>query len=265
MDVTVLMENTCGRGLEQEHGLSLHISYNGKNILFDTGASSAFMRNADKLGIDLSAVDFCVISHGHYDHTGGLPAFLQANEIAKVYIKSQAGGDYRSGLFRYIGMERSLLKKWGHRFLFVEQETQPMAGCVLLPKVCVQRQYRTPNKGMLQRRGILLRRDLFDHEMMMALDLQDGIALFTGCSHSGVTNMVDTAIRALDKRVQVLFGGFHLGDCEEEYIEKIGMKLKTFNIERIYTGHCTGDRAFSILKGSLRQLQPLCAGLSVAI
>jgi 7,8-dihydropterin-6-yl-methyl-4-(beta-D-ribofuranosyl)aminobenzene 5'-phosphate synthase len=265
MDITVLMENTCGQGLLKEHGLSLHISYNGQNILFDTGASDAFLRNAQALGVDIENVDFCVISHAHYDHTGGLKTFLERNQKAKIYIKPQATGDYRSYFYRYIGMDRSLLKKWEQRFVFVEEKMQPMQGCALLPRIHVQRQYQNPNRGLLQRRGILLRRDLFAHEMMMALDMPQGIALFTGCGHSGVTNMVDTAVHTLDKRVYALFGGFHLGDCEAEYVEKIAVKLKEFNIPRIYTGHCTGEAAYSILKEVLPQIQPLCGGLRLSL
>ena len=95
MNLTVLLENTaCRDELVAEHGLSLYIEAGGKRILFDTGASPAFADNAEKLGIDLSQVDLCILSHGHYDHGGGIRRFLEINDHAPVYVSRHAFGDY---------------------------------------------------------------------------------------------------------------------------------------------------------------------------
>ena len=87
MKLTVLMENTtCREDLVCEHGLSLYIEANGQRILFDAGQTGAFADNAEKMGVDLTKIDLCILSHGHYDHGGGLKRFLEINDHAKVYI-----------------------------------------------------------------------------------------------------------------------------------------------------------------------------------
>ena len=101
MKITVLTENTSSCGLPCEHGLSLYIESNGKRILFDTGQTALFAENAERLGIDLSAVDICVISHGHYDHGGGLGRFLEINDRAPVYLSRHAFGSYFNAKEKY--------------------------------------------------------------------------------------------------------------------------------------------------------------------
>lgn len=123
MQVVALVENTKqeGRGdLTAEHGLSLHIEHKGRLILFDTGATEAFARNAEKLGIDLGTVDALVISHHHYDHGGGLARFLEVNTEARIYLrKSKEENFYFRALGiinKYIGLDQELLRKHAHRF-----------------------------------------------------------------------------------------------------------------------------------------------------
>ena len=94
MKLTVLTENTSRYGLPAEHGLSLYIEANGRKMLFDMGQTGLFAENAQALGIDLSLVEFAVISHGHYDHGGGLKRFLEMNSKAPVYISSRAVGGH---------------------------------------------------------------------------------------------------------------------------------------------------------------------------
>ena len=88
--VTVLMENTAPEGLLCEHGLSLMIEHGGRSILLDAGSSAALLDNAARLGVDLSRVDAAVLSHGHYDHSGGFCAFFQRNPSAPLYLREEA-------------------------------------------------------------------------------------------------------------------------------------------------------------------------------
>lgn len=109
MKVTVLIENTALReDLTAEHGLSLLIETGSHTILFDAGQTGAFADNAQKLGIDLSKVDFCILSHGHYDHGGGMARFLELNRRAKVYVNENAFGAYHNGVRKYIGLDLRL-------------------------------------------------------------------------------------------------------------------------------------------------------------
>ena len=106
MKLTVLAENTtCRNDLTAQHGLSLYLETADRKILFDMGQSDAFARNAEALGIDLSKVDFAVISHGHYDHGGGLETFLKINSNAQVYIHRLAFGEHYNGKEKYIGLK----------------------------------------------------------------------------------------------------------------------------------------------------------------
>ncbi|MEE1312574.1 MAG: MBL fold metallo-hydrolase, partial [Lachnospiraceae bacterium] len=97
MIIQNLIENTCRRiGLEAEHGLSFYIETDKKKVLFDTGSSDRYARNAQKLGFDLSEVDALILSHGHYDHTGGMKAFMEVNKMADIYIQKDAAGEFFS-------------------------------------------------------------------------------------------------------------------------------------------------------------------------
>ena len=106
MKITALTENTpFNDNISAEHGLSLYIETEKHNILFDMGQTSLFAENAKKLGIDLTKVDIAVLSHGHYDHGGGLTEFLKINKTAPVYINRYAFGDYYNGTEKYIALE----------------------------------------------------------------------------------------------------------------------------------------------------------------
>lgn len=108
MKIITLIENVVNNGnLLAEHGLSLYITTNNRKILFDTGQSGLFIQNAEKLGIDIADVDILVLSHGHYDHTGGLQAFLEINYKATVLAKKDIFFPKYSGKTRYIGMNSS--------------------------------------------------------------------------------------------------------------------------------------------------------------
>ena len=109
MKIWTLMENSaCRDDLASEHGLSLYIETNGRRILFDAGQSAAFADNAEKMGVDLTQVDFAVLSHGHYDHSGGLQRFLEINDNTKIYVNQNALDLCYHGDERYIGVDQNL-------------------------------------------------------------------------------------------------------------------------------------------------------------
>ena len=111
MKLYTLMENTtCRPDFDAEHGLSLYIETDRHRLLFDIGQSGTFADNAEKLGVDLAAVDCAVLSHGHYDHGGGLKRFLEINDHAPVYLNRNAFGEYYHGPDRYIGLDTQLKK-----------------------------------------------------------------------------------------------------------------------------------------------------------
>ena len=137
MKLYTLMENTtCRDDLVCEHGLSLYIEANGQHILFDAGQTGAFADNAEKMGVDLSQVDICILSHGHYDHGGGIKRFLEINDHAKVYVSRHAFGDYYNAEEKFIGLDWELLNE--DRLIFVGDnltlsDTLSIHGCSNFP------------------------------------------------------------------------------------------------------------------------------------
>jgi 7,8-dihydropterin-6-yl-methyl-4-(beta-D-ribofuranosyl)aminobenzene 5'-phosphate synthase len=264
MKVTSLIDDECqGRGLEGEHGLSFLIEWNDKTILFDTGATGRFADNAEKLGIDIGAVDVAVISHGHYDHAGGLERFFQENSRAQVYMAGGADLNHYSkdpgSPYKYIGIDENVLNKYNNRITFLKGRTEIMDDIFILKEF--KKGYPIPkgNKYLyMEKEGAILN-DTFDHEIVMVLKEDKAIVVFSGCSHRGIINVVETVFDEFKNiPVKAVFGGFHLmgrpssGMVEDkEDIIFTAEKLSQYKIERIYTCHCTGKRAFTILKNVL--------------
>lgn len=131
MKITSLTENTCKTGLPSEHGLSLYIETEEHTILFDMGQTDLFARNAEQLGADLEKVDIAVLSHGHYDHGGGLKKFLELNHTAPVYLSRYAFEPHYNGTEKYIGLDPSLAEN--RRLIFTDKVTETGEGIRLCP------------------------------------------------------------------------------------------------------------------------------------
>jgi 7,8-dihydropterin-6-yl-methyl-4-(beta-D-ribofuranosyl)aminobenzene 5'-phosphate synthase len=281
MKVTALIENTRAEeseDLQAEHGLSLYIEHGEKRILFDTGASGAFADNAARLGIAIEAVGMAVISHHHYDHGGGLRRFLQINQRASIYLRSPPDGDCRFKFLwmdRYIGLDQALLREDARRFIFVTERTAASPDATLLTEVGHSHSLPRSNRNLYLARGGKLVPDDFAHELVLVLREDDGLVVFTGCSHRGILNMVEAVTRAFPGLpIEAVFGGFHLvilptlnfmsGSKEE--VRGIGKRMLQYPLERVYTGHCTGPRAFRVLKGVMgEKLEYIGTGRTVTV
>ena len=269
MKVVALIENTKLEGREDlvdEHGLSLYIECDDKHILFDTGATEAFNQNAVTLGIDLQEVDALVISHHHFDHGGGLARFLEVNHKAKVYLRKSEEEDFYFRvpgiLSRYVGLDQELLEKQADRFEFVDNFTEILPGVYILTEI--PRHYALPNgnRRLFVKRGKTFSLDSFEHELIMVEKEKEELVVFTGCAHSGILNMVAAVMKQFpDVPIKGVFGGFHLiglpklntmaGSKGE--VKGIGQELLKYPIERVYTGHCTGKKAYRVLKGVMAE------------
>lgn len=266
MILTALVDNTRSSDradLMVERGLSYHVNTMGRQILFDAGSSNVFCNNAKLLGINLQEVEAAVISHRHHDHCNGVAHFIDHNATAQVYFRGCEETQYCFKAFGFqsnIGIEKAVLEKAPNRFTFVTKTTE------ILPNVFVvttlSRKYAEPkgNQYLFTHSGQNCKPDTFDHELLMIIKESDGLIIFTGCAHSGVLNMVETAVALFpNTRIKAVVGGFHLvglplfnsiGGSKKE-IEAIGEMLLGYPIEKLYTGHCTGMKAYGILKGIL--------------
>ena len=255
MKITALVEDTSKNELKSEHGLSLYIESEQGRILFDTSQSELFSENAEKLGIDLSVVDFAVISHGHYDHGGGLKKFLQINKSAPVYISENAFGEFYNGE-KYIGLDKSL--KDSKRLVFISEDTRITDGAGLF----VSSSLSSDNFcafGLSAENGGKKQPDTFEHEIYLQLESDGKKVLLSGCSHKGIINILNRF------KPDVFIGGFHLLKLEDERaLEATAKALSAFDTE-FYTCHCTGEKQYNYLKEKIKSLNYLSTAQSIVI
>ncbi|MBQ2991403.1 MAG: MBL fold metallo-hydrolase [Clostridia bacterium] len=245
MYLRVLMENTsCDPSLACEHGLSLYIVVNGKRILFDAGQTGAFIDNAARLGVDLDAVDLCILSHGHYDHSGGLSRFLEVNDHAPVCMHSRALEPHYNAAGKTIGVDPALAKS--SRIILTGDEHAICSGLKLCTCNGMRAVYPDSATGMTVRTGAGVFPDRFEHEQYLVIEEHDRRIVVSGCSHKGVLNIASWL------SPDVLVGGFHFmkfnphgGDGA--FLQEAAQTLLSLPCT-YYTGHCTGEGAFSFLK-----------------
>ena len=274
MRATVLIENTApeGSGLAFEPGLSIYIEYNGKKILLDAGISGKFAANAERLGVDLNAVELAVLSHGHFDHADGLREFFRQNGEVRILHRPGAGGGYFS-ISRtppyFIGIHREIWEGHPERFQEVDGIYPLCEGAWLLPDGPVDPAFCGQAKDLVFKRGEDdFVPDDFRHEQSLVFETEKGLVVFNSCSHSGIVNIVRGVQSMLPgKKVYAVVGGFHMFgkntpngmNCSEAFVYQVADTLKELGVEEVYTGHCTGPEALALLK---ERFGPGCHGLT---
>ena len=244
MKLYTLLENTtCKPDLCTEHGLSLYLEACGHKILFDAGQTDAFFYNAKLLDVDLNAVDIAILSHGHYDHGGGMFDFLKLNERAPLYIHKNAFGERYNGRGTFIGLDEAL--RHNSRIRYTSGITVLADGLTLLD--CNERLPVIPLNpyGLSLVQDGKLVADDFLHEQYLLVEENGKRVLITGCSHKGIINLVSWF------EPDILIGGFHFkSETNPAVLRSYGEQLlqhKTI----YYTGHCTGEEQYNLLKGMM--------------
>jgi len=252
--------------MEKDWGFAALVEYGGKRILFDTGDNPDILAsNAKAKRVDLSKLDFVVLSHRHGDHMGGMEYLLTVNSKVKIYAPKENFGVYGfslpSSFYRkdeslppeqryYAGAPPSVMKfgsAWPRaNFELVEKTTEIAPGIYLIAMV-------SDKPGTLELR-----------ELSLAIDTPQGIVLVVGCSHPGIDNIL-AAVASINQRIHLVAGGLHLVVAKDEEIEKIVSSLHDkWGVEYLAPGHCTGEPAFAALKRAFGE-RYLYAGLGATI
>lgn len=258
MKIYTLIENTsCVDGFAYEHGLSLYIETEKMRILFDSGQSGAFADNAVKLGIDLGKVDVMILSHGHYDHSGGIGRFLELNNTAPVYISSTAFGMHYNAEDRYIGVDEEL--KNSSRFVFVDDYEEIGEGITLYGADKINAVTPIDSAGLKIKAPSGMIPDTFRHEQYLMIEENNHKVLISGCSHNGILNIMETM------KPDVLVGGFHFMKKPVEEVKIPADRLMEYDT-KYFTCHCTGLEQFDYMKRIMGdRLSYLSAGNMVEI
>lgn len=249
MKVTVLIENSAPRGLKKEWGLSFYVEHEGKSWLVDTGASSRFISNADRLGIDITGAEALLLSHAHYDHGRGIGRFLKHNPGSGVVTADGAAENcYSARRFCkvYIGLKRGILKECGSRLKRADRLTCVSKDVWVLPH------YLQPSAGsgrlLIKENGRYVP-DTFRHEQSIIFRTQSGLVVISPCSHLGVDRIVTEIRESFDnEHICAFIGGLHLFRSSAEHIRAVAGQTAAYGIEKLYIGHCTGAQAVEIFK-----------------
>lgn len=264
MRAVVLSDNIPGNGLEGEWGLSIYITRGGTKVLLDYGASKMFRDHANALGLDLSQVDYAVLSHGHSDHWGGIEAFLQAAQTARVFIRPGCDACYMEehGAMLYDGIPQTIFDRYRDRFVVVHGDMQLAPGIWLIPHKTPGLAARGQADGMYMMRDGALEPDDYAHEQSLVLETETGLVVFNSCSHGGADNILREAeLTFPGKKLRALVGGFHLFQRSEEEVRELARRIRDTGVETVYTGHCTGKRALAILQQELgHMVKPFYTG-----
>jgi 7,8-dihydropterin-6-yl-methyl-4-(beta-D-ribofuranosyl)aminobenzene 5'-phosphate synthase len=253
--------------LTKDWGFSALVVHNGKRILFDTGNNAAiFEHNVKALGVDLTKLDFVVISHRHTDHTTGLRYVLSVNPNVTVYVPADGANGFGGAQVpkTFLRADESLPAKMQYfggtepehftagklydtgNFVLVNQLTEVAPGIFLIRTV-------SEKKGTLEL-----------PELTLAIKRPNGLLLVDGCSHAGIETILEAA-SAVDPRTEIVFGGLHLVTTPVEEIDVLVESLKTkWKVQRIAPGHCTGEPAFARLRKAYGE-NYLYAGLGTKV
>ncbi|WP_027718787.1 MBL fold metallo-hydrolase [Desulfovirgula thermocuniculi] len=245
--VTVLVENTVGlpTGLVGEWGLALLVEKEGRAILFDTGGRGNIVANARALGVDLKKVEALVLSHGHFDHTGGMRDFLLARGRLPVYVHPAFFALHYSAQprERYVGVpfRRAELESLGAEFREVREPVEILPGLWVSGEVPRKTAFERGDPNLFCLEGNQKVPDPFRDDMSFYCVTAEGLVVILGCAHAGVVNIVEHARQVTGvSRVYGIIGGTHLGPVSKEQQEATIAYLKDLDLSFLAANHCTG-------------------------
>lgn len=273
MKIHILTDNrTRKRVCLAEHGLSIFIEHPDANILFDTGQSDVYCHNASDMGVDLKKTDCVVLSHGHYDHCGGLIHFPKTDCFPKIYVHESAlvkryalnanGPRYREAGVPWSLNDYSFIKD---SIVFTRRHLQIAPGVTLCGEIPSTVSFEEVPEGFYIGDNIEKSVDMVKDEQMLIFDTEKGLCIFLGCSHPGVVNCLNYASRQFPgKKIDTLVVGMHLDNVAPLRLQMTMQAMIDLDIQRVIPLHCTGIFAICEMKRFLgERCLPLCAGDSL--
>lgn len=261
MKIITLIENQLGNkeGLQAEHGLSIYIEVDGKKVLFDTGQSGNFIDNADRLDIDLRDLDHVFISHGHFDHSGGLKRLI--DEVSPNIELSVGQGFFHekyslreSGDYEYTGnpFEENFLEENKITTHYINEDMKSITeNLMVFTNFNRNAEFENTNQTMYLKEDGQYKIDKFLDEISLGIKTDKGLLIIVGCSHVGIVNIIDSIIDRSGMDIYGIIGGTHLVKEDEEKINKVIEYLKEKDIKLIGACHCTGKQGETMLEQQL--------------
>ncbi len=255
--LTILCDNAVGRpfGVVGEHGFACFIETEAGNVLFDTGQGMGIAGNATVLGKSLASIRAVVISHGHYDHTGGLPQVLNQTGPVPVYghpdmFASRTWSDGKST--RFIGMRhrRRYLESLGAQFHLMRSPVEISPGLHLSGEIPRINDYEKPDPNMtLHSEGVMdVCPDPIADDLSLVVDSPKGLILVLGCAHAGMINIFNHVLQTFNRdRIYAVIGGTHLGFAQPAQFEETVKAIERYGIQKMGVSHCTGLAKAAIL------------------
>lgn len=253
--VTLMNDISENPEYRTEHGLSFWIEYNNSTYLFDTGQSELFYENLVYHKLNFEDVDHIVLSHAHYDHTGGMNKIMQINPISTIHLgstfwDSKYSKDENDYMYRGNDFTRTQMEKTNMSIHQMSGSLKSIDDSVYLVSDFNRNPYfeRIDPKFFVKRENQFIP-DNFDDEVVLCIDHPKGIIVFVGCGHPGIVNIIETVKACFNKPIYAIIGGFHLNGQDTAYIQEVTDYLSK-NVEFIGTGHCSGDIAVEFLKST---------------